>query len=262
MVENLVEPSVPKRDWIKRFVPIEGTDLSAELAFVYIGNKAKTASGLWPADWMHYKDAEGVKEAITKLYVPRCLMWSEKRGALIYTFFDYSGIEVLRAEHGLTADYCEWNFMRSVGSRAVCAPRPIPREYIPQLIGKIDIEKAEKSDWGFGREHYYKPHAPRNQELSGITIDYSPEIMRTDREPYKPVEIKVAPANWEPYIVRLASVWMPETKTAAMVAEMNPADPHHALVVHQFREKKNAGDAELDEFETSALRKRVVRKSQ
>ncbi|MDP3784542.1 MAG: hypothetical protein Q8R12_00465 [bacterium] len=244
MADKQARPKLGNEPWRVRFSSLT-SELSVQLGLVFIGPSAMIADTVldWPADFKHYQEGEGAKEPVCKLYV------NGYRGKFSLPDLDPLLYRVA---------YIDWTFLRSQDSRAVCAPRPIPRHYLtPDVLTSIDVDAAEKALWGFGRPNAYKPDAKVHQALSGALVDYIPGREPENRKDwvFAPVFIRVQPDNGIPsYIAKLYPMWPGKNSVFMMCDTMSeefysgrPAEFPQELVAYEFgprsSERPAAGEA-------------------
>ena len=241
--QNQVRPRLGNEPWRVRFSPLT-TELSVQLGLVFIGPAALIADSVldWPAEFKHFQEGQADKDPVCKLYV------KGDGGKFLLPDLDPLIYRV---------SYIDWTFLRSQDSRAVCAPRPIPRHYLsPDVLASIDIDAAEKSFWGFGRPNAYKPDAKVHQALSGAVVDYI-----FGREPenrqgwvFAPVLIKVQPNSGASYIAEFYPLWQGKSSVVFLIC-VNPADVPQELADYEFGPRASERPKQTtDAFEEIARR--------
>lgn len=239
------KPTPGQEKWRARFSPLT-PELSVQLGLVFIGPSAMIADTVldWPADFKHYQEGQGGKEPVCKIYI------KGDSGK-----FPLPDLDPLLYR----VTYIDWTFLRSNDCRAVCAPRPIPRQYLsPDVLASIDIDAAEIAFWGFGRPNAYKPDAKVNQALSGAVVDYVPGREPENRKGwvFAPVFIKVQPNDGSAsYIVKLYPMWPGKNSVFMMCDDMNPPDAPRELVDYEFGQRSSERPKQAnDAFEEIARR--------
>jgi hypothetical protein len=211
---------------------------------------------VWPENFRHHQEGDGSRLSVHKIYFAG---ESIDQGAV----FEYNPRDLVcfMANYRMSEDYCEWTWwMRSEFCRAVCAPRPVPREFIGDTSG-IDLEAAEKAFWGFGRPNLYKPHAPVHQLLSGALVDYAPEAVPANRAgwSFRPVFIKVQPNGGDSYTAKFYPRWGFGPSSVLMEVEINPSDVPPELADYEFRPRASELRAAREEALLDDVAERAVR---